>query len=328
MSKKLIAVAAAAALALTGLVGVAPASANMTIAVKGNAATPSGQTASDGIAATSAYSVNVPSADVIRTNEMTPASNTSSTALRLTVTKAAADTSVTVSTTGSVKVFSSTAFADSPTVAKAVTSLTDTSNSASIDIYVITTSTAAGSVVVSNAGNSRTIFVKGLSVQPYKLVLTGPATAALSGEFTISGKVQDAFGNDLTTAMDPADADDFTVTTVGATAVAAKTLYSSTTKTYSWVFTAPATATGTAVNIAVIHAKQSGTITAFGAPVNSQFFSVNAVDLAAQVTSLTAQVAALSAQITALTDEYNKLANRFNKRVTLKKAPTKKVVLK
>ena len=321
MSKKLIAVAAAAALALTGLVGVAPASANMTIAVTGNAATPTGQTASDGIAATTAFSVNVPSADVIRTNQMTPSGNTSSTALRLVVTKATADSSVTVSVTGGVRVFTAAGFADSPTVAKSLTTITDTSNSATVDIYVITTSTAAGTVVVSNAGNSRTIFVKGLSVQPYKLVLTGPTSAALGGEFTISGKVQDAFGNDLTTAMDPASTSDFTVTTVGATAVAAKTIYTTATRTYSWVFTAPTTASGTAVNIAVVAAKASGTITAFGAPVNSQFFSVNAVNLAAQVTALEAQVAALKA-------DYNKLVERWNKRVDSRKAPKKKVALK
>jgi hypothetical protein len=62
-------------------------------------------------------------------------------------------------------------------------------------------------------------------------------------------------------------------------------------------------------------------VTAFGTPVGTQFFAVNAVDLAAQVTALTAQVAALTA-------DYNALAAKWNKRVTDKKAPKKKVATK
>jgi hypothetical protein len=156
---------------------------------------------------------------------------------------------------------------------------------------------------------------------PYKLVLTGPASAALGGEFSISGQVQDAFGNNLTTALNISTG--FTISPVGATAVttATKTLYTATTRTYRWTFTAPDTATGTAVNIAIAPAFAPTAITALGTPVASQFFVVTAVDLAAQVTALTAQVAALRA-------DYNALAERWNKRVASKKAPKKAITLK
>jgi hypothetical protein len=331
MSKKLIAVAAAAALALTGLVGITPANATaLSIAVLGNGATPSGQDASDGTLATKALSVHVPSNDVIRFGTEPAASNTTSTSIRLTVTKSSATATLTLTPSTGVRLFTATAFADSPTVAKGSTvAITDSANSATATFYAITTTTAAGSVLVADSGgSSQTVWIKGLSRTPYKMALTAPATAPLSGEFAITGKIQDAFGNDLTTALDISSG--FTITPVGATLVttATKTLYSSTAKTYTWTFTAPDKATGTAVQISLGGAFTPTAVTAFGTPVSSQFFTVNAVDLASQVTALTAQVAALSAQITALTDEYNKLATRFNKRVTLKKAPTKKVVLK
>jgi outer membrane murein-binding lipoprotein Lpp len=62
-------------------------------------------------------------------------------------------------------------------------------------------------------------------------------------------------------------------------------------------------------------------VTAFGKPVTTNFFNVNAVDLSAQVTALTAQVAALTA-------DYNALAAKWNKRVASKTAPKKAVTLK
>ena len=58
-------------------------------------------------------------------------------------------------------------------------------------------------------------------------------------------------------------------------------------------------------------------VTALGTPVGTQFFSVNAVDLSAQVKALTAQVAALNADYNALAAKYNKLVKK-SKRVTLK----------
>jgi hypothetical protein len=110
------------------------------------------------------------------------------------------------------------------------------------------------------------------------------------------------------------------LSTVGATAPTVAT-YDATAKTYTFEYTAPTTATGTALQISLDESIQPTKVTAFGTPVNSVFFNVNAVDLATQVTALTAQVAALTA-------DYNKLATRWNARYDLKKAPKKKVALK
>jgi hypothetical protein len=232
-----------------------------------------------------------------------------------------------------VLLYTATSLADTPTIAGGVKSLTSSNSDATTTIFAATTSTAAGTVVISDSnGSSETIHIKGISTMPYKLVLTAPATAALSGEFAVTGKVQDAFGNDLTSALDISSG--FTINTVGATAVstATKTLYSSTTKTYTWVFTAPATATGTAVSIAIAPAFTPTSVTELGTPVASQFFTVTAVDLTAQLAALTAQVAAQAAILavsrldenSVTQKKYNTLVRKWNaafpsQRIALKK---------
>jgi hypothetical protein len=322
MSKKLIAVASAAALALTALVAIPANAAVFNVVVTTSAGSAPADSDNSGDTATNAVGIHVPSSNVIRAGNEANGSNTTGTALRLVTTKSASSASVTATATGGVLLYTTTSLADTPTVAGGVKSLTFTNTDANVTMFAATTSTAAGTVVVNDSnGASETIHIKGISTMPYKVVLTAPATAALSGEFAITGKVQDAFGNDLTTALDITSG--FTISTVGATAIAAgtKTLYTSSTKVYKWSFTAPDTATGTAISVAIAAGKTPTAVTALGTPVSSQFFTVTAVDLTAQVTALTAQVAALTA-------DYNALAAKWNKRVASKTAPKKAVTLK
>jgi hypothetical protein len=317
MSKKLIAVAAAAALALTALVAT-PASATITVAAAGVGAAPT-DSANTGVSAVNAYGIHVPSSNVIRVGNEAAGANTTGTAIRFTVTKSAASATVTATATGGVILYTNASLAATPTIAGGVKSLTLTNTDATAILVAATTSTTPGTVVIADSnGSTSTIHIAGISTMPYKLVLTGPATAALGGEFSISGLVQDAFGNNLTTALNISSG--FTISPVGATAVstATKTLYTSTTKTYKWAFTAPDTATGTAVNIAIAPAFTPTAVTALGTPVASQFFVVTAVDLAAQVTALTAQVAALKADFNALAEKFNKRVKKAKNKVALK----------
>ena len=321
MSKKLIAVAAAAALALTALVAT-PASASLTVAAAGVGPAPT-DSANTGATAVNAYGIHVPSSNVIRVGNEANGSNTTGTAIRLTATKSAASATVTATATGGVLLYTNASLAATPTIAGGVKSLTLTNTDATAILVAATTSTTPGTVVIADSnGSSQTVHIAGISTMPYKLALTAPASAPLSGEFSISGQVQDAFGNNLTTPL-AIGAAGFTISPVGATAVttATKTLYTASTRTYRWTFTAPDTATGTAVNIAIAPAFAPTAVTALGTPVSSQFFTVTAVDLTAQVTALTAQVAALTA-------DYNALAAKWNKRVASKKAPKKAVTLK
>jgi hypothetical protein len=322
MSKKLIAVASAAALALAGLVGIAPAnSAVGPFAVSVSGTTSTATTARDGTTSTKALQINVPSTDVIRlTATHATLAQGDSTAIKFDVVTPGATDVVTVTSTGGVELISTTEFDDDATTATGKQSLTVSAANGDAAFYAYTTSTAAGTVVVSSGGSSKTYYVAGLSLWAYKVNFTAPATAALAGEFSITGTVKDAFGNDLTTALSVADVTtDWTFTLVGATQGAAS--YSATTKAYTFKFTAPSTATGTAINLAIDDTKKSTSVTALGTPVLSQFFTVSAVDLAAQVTALTAQVAALTA-------DYNALAAKWNKRVASKKAPKKAVATK
>jgi hypothetical protein len=328
MSKKLIAVASAAALALSALVAIptvaTAAVGPFSVTVTGSQAT--NQVLRDGTTSAKALQVAVPSSDVLRYSVEagdTSATNVDGTAIKLVIVTPGETDAITVTSTGGVEVVTDTQFDDTVSAASTatgVTALTDAAAGGTATIYAYTTSTATGTIVVSAAGSSRTIYLAGLSTWGYKVAFVAPATAALSGEFTISGKVKDAFGNDLTTALSVADVTTaWTFALVGTTQGAAS--YDATTKVYSFKFTAPAVATGTAISLSIDALLQSDEVTAFGAPVNSQFFTVTALDL-------TLQVAALQAQVAALTADYNKLATRWNTRYDLKKAPKHKVVLK
>jgi hypothetical protein len=320
MSKKLIAVAAASALALAGLVGIAPAnSAVGPFAVSVSGTTSTATTARDGSTSAKALQINVPSADVIRlaTTHGTLAQG-DSTAIKFDVVTPGATDAVTVSSTGSVKLLTTTQFDDGAKVATGTSSLTTAAANGDASFYAFTTSTGNGTVVVSSGGSSKTYNVAGLSTSGYKLALTAPASVALSGDIKLTGTVKDAFGNDLTTPLNGTFANEFTATAVGATAPTAVT-YTAATKSYEFKFTAPATAQNVAVQVSLKITPT--TVTAFGSPVLTQFFTVSAQDLSAQVTALTAQVAALTA-------DYNALAKKWNARVASKKAPKKAVATK
>ena len=319
MSKKVIAVASAAALALSVLVGVAPASAN-TFSVEvqktsGDTFTQSMATTRitpTGVTAAAAFNVNVPSANVLRTSTDAALS----TAAEFHVTTTTARGEVTVTATGGVRLITDTQLASSlTTVATGTTTLTDFSSNSKYLFYAINTSTTAGTVVISNAGNSRTVFLAGESNFPYTLRLAAPATIALGGNIDISGTIVDAFGNNLST---PLDSSAFVFAQVGAGAPTVRP-FTAATNTYNFRSVAPATAIPAAVQIGLSATLTPTAVAAFGTPVASQFFTVAATDLAASVTALNAQVAALQAQLAALTAstvtkaKYNKLVRKWNR---------------
>ena len=326
MSKKLIAVASAAALALSALVAMPSAAAPgpFTVTVSGNETT--NQVNRTGATSTNPLQIFVPSSDVIRSS--TYAANAdalptaSSTALRIDIQTPGATDAITITSTGGVKVLTDTQFAAATTTsATGVQSLTVPAANGDATIYAYTTSTTAGTVVISAAGSSRTLHVQGISNvnwNMYKLAFTAPATAPIGGTVTVTGTVRDMFDNLLTPTVS-----NFTISNLGGNtsgnATVTDFLVDATTKVVTFKVATPSTATGQAISIAAVN--PANAVTAFSGRVISVFALVNAVDLATQVTALTAQVAALTA-------DYNKLANRWNKRVASKKAPKKAVATK
>jgi hypothetical protein len=325
MSKKLIAAAAAAALAVTGLV-VMPTVATATpgpfaVTVTGWETTNTvGRT---GATSTGAIQVFVPSNDVLRSVNTNANAYPvgSSTALRLAIVTPGATDAITVTSTGGVEILTETQWdsTTAPTTATGTQSATVAAAAGEANVYVYTTSTTAGTVVVSAAGSSRTIYVQGLSPisNAYKLAFTAPATGAISGKVTVTGTVRDMFDNLLTPTQTSLGIDilggGLSSATVTGFEVAAAT------KVATFDVALPTAASQVAISLAATPAADA--VTAFKGRAVSAFVIVNAVDLSAQITALTAQVAALTA-------DYNALAAKWNKRVASKKAPKKAVATK
>ena len=321
MSKKLIAVASAAALALTALVGVAPASANFTFGV-----TATGQTsAASGLVETAPLTINVPSQDVLRLDESTPAAAASVTAsvIRLDIQASTTSSAVRVVATGGVKVLSETQWSATTKRTATGTSSLDTvsgSSNGRVNVYVYSTSTTVGSVTITQGGNSRVLYVDGtnLSGYAYNVNFTAPATADVSGHVLFTGTVTDVFGNPIEGAA-------ASVVTLSAFGIAASGVTigtgdnawtESATKKGTYTFGLPTSATaGSAAYGIATGAAAPTKPTNLAAPQWTQFITVTTASLSAQVTALTAQVAALTAQLQATVTKakYNKLAKRWNR---------------
>jgi hypothetical protein len=231
---------------------------------------------------------------------------------------------------GGAKIISSAQYSklseQTTTSGTATLNITSDSNGA-VEFYAYTTSTSDSTITVSSAGQSEVLYMKGVSAKgnSYKLNFSAsPANTAVGGKVTFTGTITDAFGN----LMKLVDAADLTVTGLGGNLGAAQLAdyaQSATTSVITFDVVNRDTAGSAAMSISMGNALAPAgvptKVTAFGTPVGTQFFAVNAVDLAAQVTALTAQVAALTA-------DYNALAAKWNARVASKKAPKKKVATK
>ncbi len=302
MSKKLIAVAAAAALALTGLVALPASGAAITsVTVSHGSAVPTATEAAQATTVLTVSQTNSDSAfaaktaavarDVLFGNSTDTATRT---AVRATV-KTASAAAITITSTLGVKISASTT--DGAGTALKVDagsqSLTGTTSSANLDFvfFAWNTSTTAGAVTVDTGTSKLTFFVKGTLYEPYNLTnVTFPASlfkGQTDGKVTF--QVTDPYGNQITTGTG------ITPTGFGATFSAAT--YSSTTKLWS---AAIPTVTGDNVAIQLALANVADlSANGFAKPVVSAFSLVAAGDLEAQVTALTTQVATLQSQLDA-----------------------------
>ena len=333
MSKKLIAVAAAAALALTGLVAT-PANATTITqivitsgGIKGSdagvedvlniATLLSSQTSSD-----SAYTIASDNTDrKVYFGSTTDAVTRN--AVRAVVTTGAAAT-LSISSTAGVKVAASLTDSAGAAIAHdgGAVSLTGTTSEAvaTYTFYAWTTSTTAGSVTVDSGSSKFVFYVKAKVGPAYNLVDVVYPTSLYTGQTDgkVTFKMTDQWGNAVSTGTGP------TPTGFGA-ALAAAATYSATTKLWS-AAVGTVSADNVAINLAITPTDLSAN--GFAKPVKSSFKLISAGDLAAQVTTLTAQVATLTASVTKLTADYNALAAKWNARVASKKAPKKAVATK
>jgi hypothetical protein len=317
MSKKLIAVASAAALALTAFVAVPSMAAAGDYSV--TVTTKIAGTGAD--ATTNAITVNVPTGDVIRAS----ATTTDTTALTITVATTTATGSVTASSTGGIKLLTAAELAASTTTSKSgaqTLSMAAASNSAVF--YAFTTSTTGGTLTVSNGGNTTTLYVKGVSANGYNLTISGPSIASKGVAYSFTAVVKDMFGNPTTGLL----AANFVSTGLGAFAASpTETVTESTATPGTYTIklaAADAAATGAGLLSVVLTTKIYTEVEAFGDLGSTATLAVNSTDPAVSIAALQTQVTALTGQVATLTSDYNKLATKYNKLVKKSKRVAKK----
>lgn len=282
LKKPLIAIASAVALVTTALV-VSPANAAITASVSG--ATGSGTVASP-------YILSVPADNVVDTEALTI------------VVTVAANTTVTATATG-VKLLTAldTATTDVNSASGSTTFSANSGTGTSVTFYAYTTSTTAGSVVVTVGGDSTTYVVKGTAGAAYSLTATVPTVAGLGVDVDFTATVSDVFGNVVENAA--------ITTSVLRGTVKTALAWDATDKRYEGVITTP-TVAGAVAGIAKISATD---VAGLAKAKTEASFSIAAVDLATQVVTLNATVAAQAAEIASLKAKYNSLAKRYNTKV-------------
>jgi hypothetical protein len=313
MSKKLIAVAAAAALALTGLVATPASAASFTVDID----------ASTNVTGHANSDAAVAAGDDNNTGTLDYRASDSTTrnVVRFVVNHAAS-TTITVNTdTG--KLTESLLAADETTklkngagsasLSKAVT------GAAAYTFYAYTNSTSApAKVTIATPTTTRTYWIKATVGAAYNLTSVVFPTSVLSGETNsntnknvVSFQITDQFGNAVTSGATAA------LSGVGASFSGNATYDTTRKKWEANVYGTTQKNVSMQLDLTAADLSDNG----FAAPVKYAFSSVSAGSLADQVTALTAQVSALKA-------DYNALAAKWNKRVASKTAPKKAVATK
>jgi hypothetical protein len=280
---KKIAIATAAALAMFGISAVANAAPlSVTVNSVANATT-----------SAAPQVVLVPSTNVID-------------ALHTVAISATADTGTTVTFTASstVKLVSVLNTVSTPVnVSSGVSTLTGTSNGSALTVYAYTTSTAVGSVTITNGAYSTIAFIKGNAGPAYNVVANVPGSFAINTAPSISVSTTDVFGNPIGGAT-------VVATLVGATFADNSVTKSLTTSTVADVLADPTLVVGsksatlapvltTASITLTVSASVADAVVGLPAPVRSGSISFGGVDLNAQIKDLNNKVTDLTAQLAA-----------------------------
>ena len=304
MSKKLIAVASAAALALSALVAL-PAAA-LTVkqdnsdGVSNVLITGSVSRSGDGTIG-SPIAVSVPDAGIA----------TSSTMLRFVVSSDVKSRAFTATSTSGIKLLDAVADTTNKyTAASGAASLALTTNaSGAAEFWAFPTTTTKGAITITLDGDITQLYMTGTAGTAWDLTTVVFPALEEKKAGVVTAVVTDGFGNPVTGAT-------LTGTVVGAgiTPAAVTLAYSTTTKRFEGTIPAGTTTGQVAIALDLVATASTTRTTAFGAANNTAFGLVNVVT-AKTVATLTADVAALQAQlaITVTKAKYNKLVKRWNK---------------
>jgi hypothetical protein len=322
MSKKLIAVASAAALALTALVGIAPAHATPTITYGDT----TGATSTNAGTAADPYEAVVPQLNTLNATDVN--------VLTIAISTIGAGDTATVSIAGTAKVVGDTVATSTKNLNVSTlggSTLTKTASGSTLNFYVYGTSTAAASTVTISvtktaAGTTSTttatkVFKPTIGNAFAVKDIVSPNTTAASAEAEVTYKVTDVFGNEIG-ATGNTQASALTAALATTNGIAS---YDATRKLWVAEYTAPANTKP--YTLTITHGSATADNEDKGLGKHSLADNIVVVNGAANSTAAS-QVAALTTQVAALVTAYNALAAKWNKRVASKTAPKKKVALK
>jgi len=319
MSKKLIAVASATALALSALVGIAPASASVTLNV-------TGADSGDGTSS-SPYLESVPVANILNAD----------TSIAVTATAAAGDV-MTVTATGGVRILDTVTGVAAGTLYSAASGtqsyvVTITSDATTKDFIVYNTSTTAGTFQVSlkSATASATgaaQYMKGVAGTPYNINVTAPSTTSAGTASEVTFTATDVFGNVIeasATVTDIIVAGD-SVAGLGTLPDLGAATWDATRKVYKASLSAVATPTEFAYILTIPSTGDDSIadVSGLAKAKRGGFYAINSASAGAANAALTAQLATMRPKATSVTKKrYNTLARKWNAAF-----PSQKVALK
>jgi hypothetical protein len=320
MSKKLIAVASAAAIALSALVAT-PAQA-LLVEVGASAPTSASVWVTNSVARASGTGSQAAPIKIIVPDTGNVAEGD---ILKLVVSSTLKRTAITASVSNGIKLLDAPGDSTnkytsaSGTTALAAAQTTDAAGA--YTFYAFPTSTTAGVITVTIGTDVTQIYVQGTVGRAYDITSVTMPTIEPKAKGVVVATVTDAFGNALATTASGT----LTLSRVGGTGGAQGEIsYSETTKRYQLEITAP-DAAGQAAYSAVVKDLTATTamVTAFGEP-QTYFGLVTFTSTADQVKALQASVATLTQSVAALTADYNSVAKKYNKLVK----KSKRVALK
>jgi hypothetical protein len=276
-SFKKITLAMVAAVAMGTLVATPASAATTTLTVGGSAPATAGTTAATSIALPVPADNSVDSAD----------------ALKIAITGLDTGTVVSaVATNGKLVAALSTVSAPVTASAGSTSASISTGTGTTADLYVFTTTTAAGTVAVTIGGNVTTYYFNGTAGALNVIALEAPATGAAGTTYTAKVSGFDVFGNAKGGAsislqyITPSASTTYSLTTETATATLG-------TKTQD--VTLPASGNVTLVATATVASAVTGLVAPLGVVVKTAAVR----DLASELAAKTAELAAVTAQLAA-----------------------------
>jgi len=293
MSKKLIAVASAAALALSALVGVAPATAAMVTSGDTQPAAANSLLVTGSVSRTGTGTL----ADPYKVAAPVSGLASSATTMRFSVSTTAAPDALAVTVRASAPVSTTAAISDTTAVVlTGADALTVTANaSGAAEFFAYPTSTTRGVVTITNDGDVTQVYITGTAGTAYDIgAVTLPAMEP-SKTGVVVAVVTDAFGNATETGTLTAS-----LTGTGSP-TAADITYSATSKRWQGTQTAGANAGSLALGLSIAGlTATTAQKAAFGDP-NNTYFGIIQVAAAKTVAQLTAEITALQTQLAATT---------------------------